>query len=151
METVIRRCTTAELEAAPNLAEVLAEYALESSMKELGPARAQVEIYRALEASGLFHPIAAFEGDRLLGFILPIVVVLPHYGVVAATIESFFVPKAVRKQGIGLRLLAMAEALARELGAKALLLSAPVTGSMGRVLAAKGFRHSNDVFVKGLA
>ena len=120
-------------------------------MKELGPARAQVEIYRALEASGLFHPIAAFEGDRLLGFILPIVVVLPHYGVVAATIESFFVPKAVRKQGIGLRLLAMAEALARELGAKALLLSAPVTGSMGRVLAAKGFRHSNDVFVKALA
>lgn len=147
----IRRCTTAELEAAPNLYEVLEEYAAESSLKELGPARAQVETYRALEASGFFHPVGAFEDGMLVGFILPIVVVLPHYGVVAATVESFFVLKSERKKGIGLRLLAYAQELAKRLGAKALLVSAPVGGALARVLPHYGFRHSNDVFVRQLA
>ena len=149
--TIIRRCTVAELEAAPNLAEVLAAYEVESRMKELGPATPQIATYRALEASGMFHPIGAFDGDRLLGFILPIVVVLPHYGVVAATVESFFVLVPERKRGIGLQLLKFAETTARELGAKALLLSAPVSGALTRVLAAKAYRHSNDVYVKALA
>lgn len=149
---IVRRCTVAELEAAPNLAEVLDAYARESSMPELGRPNPQVATYRALEASGMFHPIAAFEDEKLVGFILPIVVALPHYGVVAATIESFFVLKAVRKQGVGLRLLRFAERTARDLGAKALLLSAPVGGALARMLAIrKSYRHSNDVYVKALA
>jgi GNAT superfamily N-acetyltransferase len=148
---VVRRCTTAELEAAPNLADVLAEYAQECQLAELGPAQAQVETYRLLEASGMFHPIGAFEGERLAGFILPLVIVLPHYGVLAATVESFFVPRAGRKKGTGLRLLAQAESMARALGAKALLLSAPVSGTLAQVLPRKGYRHSNNVYVRGLA
>lgn len=150
MPTIIRRCTVAELEAAPNLLEVLAAYAKESAMKELGAPDPQIATYRALEASGMFHPIAAWNGDLLMGFILPVVVVLPHYGVVAATVESFFVLQSARKQGVGLLLLRQAEETAKALGAKALLLSAPVTGALGRVLAAKHYRHSNDVFVKAL-
>lgn len=149
-EVCVRPCTVAELEAAPNLAELLAEYARESSLPELGAACAQVDTYRKLEASGFFHPIGAFEDGRLVGFILPIVITLPHYGVLAATIESFFVPQADRKKGIGLRLLRAAEHLAKELGAKALLVSAPAQGALSRVLPAKGYRHSNDVYVMAL-
>ena len=92
----IRRCTVAQIEAAPNLAAVLAEYAAESSQAELGPVRPQFATYWGLEATGFFHPIGAFEGERLAGFILPIVIALPHYGVLAATVESFFVPAADR-------------------------------------------------------
>lgn len=148
----IRPCTVAELAAAPNLAELLAEYARESSLPELGPTSAQIETYRKLEATGMFHPIGAFEGDELCGFILPIVVVLPHYGVLAATVESFFVPYSLRPTGIGLRLLALAEAKARELGAKALLLSAPVAGALDAVLERmRPYRHSNNVWVRALA
>lgn len=146
----IRPCTVAELEAAPNLAAVLAEYAREASMPELGQPAPQIETYRRLEASGAFHPIAAFEDGLLAGFILPIVVVLPHYGVLSATVESFFVPRAERKKGLGLRLLLAAEELARALGAKALLLSAPVGGILARVLPGLPYRHSNDVFVRAL-
>ena len=53
----IRRCTVAQIEAAPNLAAVLAEYAAESSQAELGPVRPQFATYRGLEATGFFHPI----------------------------------------------------------------------------------------------
>lgn len=148
----ITRTTVAELEAAPNLIEVLAEYARESSLPELGPACPQIETYRALEAAGVFHPIAAFDEGRLVGFIMPIVVALPHYGVVAATVESFFVPATERKKGIGLRLLTEAEHLAKSLGAKALLLSAPVGSVLSDVLAgSKRYRHSNNAFIKALA
>jgi len=147
----IRRCTVAELQAAPNIAEVLAEYARESSLKELGPTSPQWATYRTLEAAGVFHPIAAFEGARLCGFILPIVVVLPHYGVLAATIESYFVPQADRTKNIGIKLLRAAEELARGLGAKALLLSAPVGGALARLMPALKYRHSNEVFVRALA
>lgn len=147
----IRRCTIAEFEAAPNFADVLAEYARESSLAELGTVCPQMDTYRALEASGMFHPIGAFDDVRLAGFILPIVIVLPHYGVLAATVESFFVPHAERKKGIGLRLMKYAEELAVGLGAKALLFSAPVGGSLARVLPFRGYRHSNQVFVRALA
>jgi GNAT superfamily N-acetyltransferase len=151
MGAVIRRCTVAELESAPNLSEVLEAYERESAMQELGKATPQIHVYRAMEAAGLFHPIGAFDDRRLLGFILPIVVVLPHYGVVAATVESFFVLGAERKRGIGLLLLAHAERVARDLGAKALLLSAPVGSALAMVMPKKQYRHSNQVFVKALA
>lgn len=147
----IRRCTVTELAAAPNIAAVLAEYARESSLAELGATSPQWDTYRALEAAGVFYPIAAFEGARLCGFILPIVVALPHYGVLAATIESFFVPRAERHKNIGIKLLHVAEDLARSLGAKALLLSSPVGGALSRVVPAMGYRHSNEVFLKALA
>ena len=149
--TDIRRCTIAELEAAPNLAEVLDAYGNESAAPELGKPNPQVASYRALEAAGIFHPIAAFDGDRLVGFILPIMGALPHYGVMAATVESFFVLKAERKKGIGLRLLSFAESTVRDMGAKAFMVSAPTSGPLGRVLAAKHYRHSNDGFLKALA
>lgn len=147
----IRPCRVAELEAAPNLAAILAEYAEESGMPELGQPNVQVPTYRALEAAGVFHPIGAFDQGQLVGFILPIVVVLPHYGVPAATVESFFVRKASRRTGAGMKLLAAAEELARGLGAKALLLSAPVGSVLARVMPRLPYRHSNDVFVRALA
>lgn len=147
----IRRCTIAELASAPNLAECLAEYARESGLPEIGPASAQVETYFQLESAGVLHPIGAFDGDRLLGMVLQIITVLPHYGVPVVTAESFFVPRAERKQGIGLRLLAGAEALGRELRARAQLLSAPVGGALAQVLPRRGYRQSNAIFVKALA
>lgn len=148
----VRRCTIAELAAMPNLEAVLAEYAAEAALAELGPPCVQVETYRALEATGLFHPIGAFENGQLAGFILPIVIVLPHYGAMAATVESFFVLKAERHKGVGARLLVEAERLARELGAKALLISAPIEGILARVLDLRSkYRASNTVFVRALA
>ena len=147
----IRPCTVGELEDAADLPALLAEYAREGSLPELGQPNPQAEIYRVLEQNGVLHPIGAFERGRLVGFIFPLVGPIPHYGVRAVTIESFFVREDSRRQGAGLELLARAETVGREFEARALLLSAPRGGTLARVLEAKrAYRHSNDVFVRAL-
>lgn len=148
----LRHCSIAEIEAASNLAEVLAEYAAESHLPEIGAPDPQWATYRALEAAGVFHPIAAFEGKRLAGCIFAIIAPLPHYGIRVATVESFFVPKSDRDKNVGLRLLAFVEDWARSLGAAAIMLTAPTEGALARVMGAMPkYRHSNQVFVKALA
>lgn len=148
----VRRCSIADWEAAPNWHALLAAYAAEAATPELGPISPQMDMYRAGEAAGMLHPVGAFDGDLLVGFILSAVIVLPHYGVLAATVESFFVAPADRKRGVGLSLLGHAEGVARELGAKALLLSAPAGGVLSRVMCAhRAYRHNSETFVRALA
>lgn len=146
----IRRTSIAELELAPNLAELLAEYG-RGAMPEIGVAVPQVETYRALAAAGVIHPIAAFDGDILAGFVLPVVGVLPHYGAVACQVESFFVADRYRSSSAGARLLVGAEQLAAHLGAKAATLTAPVGGILDRTLERRPvYRHANNLYVRAL-
>lgn len=148
----IRACTIAELESADNLDALLTRYAREGSLPELGDPVPQVDIYRLLEQTSVLHPVGAFENGKLVGFIFPLVGPIPHYGATAVTIESFFVRPEERKQGAGLALLAQAESLGRDLGARAILVSAPKGGTLARVLSSKdAYRHSNEVFVRALA
>lgn len=146
----IRRLTCAELEAFDELEALLAEYAAESAMPELGTPAPQRATYYALEKVGVLFPLAAVDADRLVGFALPIIAPPPHYGVLAGTLESFFVAAGDRKTGAGLALLAAAEDLARERGALALLVVAPVGSALDAVLAERPYRHSNNVHVRAL-
>lgn len=147
----IRPCTVSDMENAPNLAALLAEYGAESAIEGLGQANAQTETYRQMEAVGVLHLIGAFQGDELVGFLIMIVSVLPHYGKRIASTESFFVASAARKGGAGLKLLREAERLAESLGAMGFFVSAPMGGRLMRVLTAKRYRETNRVFFKVLA
>lgn len=146
----VRRVTVAELDEAPELSALVDEHAAESAMPELGKPAPQRATYYALEKAGVLFPLAAFDGDRLVGFALPIVAPPPHYGVPAATLESLFVAAADRKSGAGLDLLAAAKDLARERGARALFVSAQVGSVLDAVLRSSSARHSNNVYVFGL-
>lgn len=151
MEPVeIRSCTVAEMEHAPNLADLLAEYAIESAIPGMGPPKAQLETYRQLEAVGALHLFGAFQGDALVGFLVMIVSVLPHYGALVASTESYFVACKARKSGAGLKLLQEAENLARILGVAGFFVSAPIGGRLERVMSGKGYRETNRVFFRGL-
>jgi GNAT superfamily N-acetyltransferase len=147
---IIKRCTIAELAAAPNISDVLDEYERECGMPELGQRCRGFAAYEQMEASGVIHPVGAFDGPELLGFVIPVVVPVPHYGVPIATLESFFVPSAARARGVGLRLLNFVQQVVAELGAKALFVSAPAGGPLSKVLPRRGFKHRNDVFVRTL-
>lgn len=151
MTAAIRRCTVAELEQAPNIGALLAEYGAESSIAELGPSTAQFDAYRNLEAAGAAHPFGAFQGDDLVGILILLVAVLPHYGARVASTESFFVTRRARKSGAGLRLLHAAEHRAHELGASGIFVSAPVESTLERVLPVVGYRETNRVFFRELA
>ncbi len=142
----IKLCTVAEIESAPNLADLLTEYAQESAIDGLGYAAPQFDTYHAMESAGFAHFIAAYRGDYLIGFLIMIASVLPHFGVLAASTESFFVASAERKTGAGLGLLRFAMAHAKHLGARGFFVSAPCQGRLETLLPAIGFRETNRIF-----
>lgn len=149
-QITIRPITADEFEQADNLVELLAEYAVESAIPGLGEINVQFDTYRQMEAAGVLHTLGAFRGNTMVGFLSFLVSVLPHYGALTATSESFFVAQNERAGGTGLRLLKAAQAQAKELGAVGLLVSAPAGGRLAQVLPRLGFEQTNEVYFKGL-
>jgi GNAT superfamily N-acetyltransferase len=149
MSVIVRHCTVAEILQAPNIDQIAAEYASESSIKGMPHPVGKMEMYHQLEAVGALSAFGAFVDDLPVGFITVLSTIMPHYSVYLTVSESFFVLKAHRKTGAGLRLLRMAEDRAREVGAPGLLVSAPYGGVLADVLPGVGYTPSNTVFFKG--
>lgn len=141
----------AEFEAAPGLAELLAEYAAEAANHEIGAPNPQWPAYRAMEATGMFHTFGAFRDGQLAGFLFLMTPVLPHFGKKVGVTESFFVGAAHRKSGAGTQLRLAAEDAARAAGAVGIIMSAPTGGKLDQVLPHVGYRETNRTFFKGLA
>lgn len=146
----VRPSSIAELEASDNFQALLAEYAVESAIKGLPPATAKMDDYRRLDSAGLLHVFSAVRQGRLVGFITVVAPMLLHYSVPVA-VSDFFVARAHRKTGAGLRLLRAAEARARELGSPGLLVSAPCEGDLFRVLPRAGYGETSRVFFRSFA
>lgn len=147
----VHRTSVAELAAAPNLADLVRAYAAESALPALGSAVLDVPAYARMEAAGIGHLIGAWRGDRLVGFLVLITTPVPHWGnQVLASAESFFVHPDERHGGTGRELRACAEAVAREVGACGVFISAPAGGALARVLPHWGYAHANSVFFRGL-
>lgn len=132
---------------------LLAEYAAECSLPELGVISPQRELYAAMEASGGMQCFAAYTDDltTLVGFVTVLIYVLPHYGRRIATTESIFLSHKHRIGGAGMELLAFVEAHAREKGCAAVLYTAPEGSRFSALLSMReSCRHSNNVFVMAL-
>ena len=149
---MIRVCTVAEIESAPTLPDMLLAYGEESRIPEMGEPEASFATYRAMERSGGLHIVGAFDPE-LIGFAIVLVYGLPHYGGrLVGSLESFFVGPADRRHGAGLQLLHAAEDLARDLGAIALLVGAPVGSRLDTVMQHNAaYRPTNRVFTRSLA
>ena len=146
----IKRIAVAEFLNAPTRDALLAGYADECAMPELGGINPQFEMYDQLEDIGLGHCIGAYEGDELIGVLFLLVSVVPHYGKTIATTESFFVHPDHRKGGAGMALLDEAETIAREQSAVCIFVTAPAGSRLERVMPHTPYRRSNAVFVRGL-
>ena len=142
-------CSIADIAAAPNLRAITEEFAAESLAAGLPRTAPNWDVYRALESAGLLHPISARLDGELVGFIGVLFGPPPRH-VPVATTERFFVVKAHRKTGAGLKLLKAAEEKALALGSPALQVVAPFEGSLFRVLPRVGYRESNRVYLKML-
>jgi len=139
----IVNCTVSDVLCEEHM---LDEYAQESSIKDMPHPKAQLSMYQDLEERGVLRVIGAYRDNFLIGFVTVMCSVLPHYGKKVAITESFFVPKAYRKTGAGLRLLHAAQEYTKEQCAVGLLVSAPYQGSLSKVLPRVGFKHTNEVF-----
>jgi GNAT superfamily N-acetyltransferase len=144
----VQASSVSEIEAASNFGELLAEYASEAAIAGMPAPAAKMETYRHLESAGMLHVFSALSDGQLVGFITVLAPVLPHYGVAVAVSESFFVARAHRKTGAGLKLLREAEAKAASLGSPGLLVSAPFGGDLFHVLPRVGYAETNRIFFK---
>jgi predicted acetyltransferase len=108
-------------------------------------------MYNTLEKAGVFQAFGAYDNDTLIGFIVVLVSNNPHYGKVIGTIESFFVSKAKRKTGAGLKLLRISEIFCKEFGAVGLFLSAPVESQLAKTMEKLSpYKETNRVFFRSL-
>ena len=148
--TEIKRTTFREIADHPDFGDLVAEYAEESAMTGLPAPDCQIDMYEKLQDAGAIHVLGAFRQMRLVGLLIVVASVIPHYGVMMATTESFFVRPQDRKSGAGLQLLKEAETLSAELGATGLLVSAPFGGRLAEVLPKKGYAETNRVFFRKL-
>lgn len=146
----INHTTMAAIEAAPTIAALMAEYEAESANRDIGPINPQWLTYRMMESHGILKAISAEVDGQLVGFMLLLIPVLPHFGQVVGVSESYFVAAAHRHTGAGDRLRQAAEALCTEAGARGLIMSAPCGGDLERVLPRKGYRPASTHFFKAL-
>lgn len=150
MSLVLRKCTIAEIESAPNITQILEEYASESAIKGLPHPFAKVDTYKHLESTNSIYVVGAFFSDKFIGYIIMLSPILPHYSVRVAVVESFFVAKEHRGTGAGLKLLHEVENQAKAAGACGILVSAPFGGNLAEVLPHVGYAETNRVFFKGV-
>lgn len=148
---IVQDSSVAEVLGAENFLELSAEYAAESAIEGLPPPVAKFDQYAVLEAAGILHFLSATIDGRVVGFISVLVGPSPRYAAPVAMSESFFVAKAHRNTGAGLKLLAAAETKAQALGSGVLMVSAPYAGDLFQVLPRRGYKESSRVFVKRLA
>ena len=136
---------------APNAIELLAEYAAECSIPEIGEINPQAELYARMEQSGSFQVFGAFEGEELIGFAAVLVYLNPHYGKMIATVESIFLSPVHRTSTAGNGLMNAIEEYARGKECEAILYSAKAGTSFEKLLSIlKPYQRSHSVFLRHL-
>ena len=144
----IQRCTVPQIMEAPEFPDLAAEYAEESAVSGMPSPSGKIETYAQWEATGMLYSFGALQGDRLIGFISFVAPILPHFNRQTAVCESFFVAKAQRITGAGIKLLDAAEQAARDIGSPGLFLSAPVGSRLEGMLPKCGYKAASHIFFK---
>lgn len=147
----VQPVTIAELFAHPDATGLLEGYAQECANEGLPRYCPHQGLYAALEQSGGLCVLAAFSGERMLGFLALLVSVNPHYSVLLAVTESWFVAPEHRATGAGLALYRRAKDVAHKRGARAIYVSAPKGGQLAGVMEGLGATETNRVFCEVLA
>lgn len=131
--------------------ELIREYSEECSIPEIGPINPQRHIYDRMEESGLMHGVGAFDGEKLVGFALLLIFVLPHYGKKVANVESMFLAKSHRKCGEGRNLIRHIESVAKDHQCSAMLYNVRQGTRLESLMTAlPEYKQTNSVFLKNL-
>lgn len=144
----IHKCTFLELEALAGYRALVVEYAEEGRIPGMPAPQFDPRKYRQLCEIGVLHTRICMVDECLIGFVLVLTTILPKYSVEVAITEAFFVGKAHRMSGAGLRLLRVAEAIAAERAGGRLLVSAPFGGALAEVLPRLGYTETNRIFFR---
>lgn len=149
----IRRVCHAEILGAPNARALIAEYAAECSILQIGEIHPQAEIYAMLERSGHMATFGVYTAsEELIGFATVLTTICPHYGRMLATVESLFVRIDHRPGGIGRALMDAIEQHAAQQDCTAVLYSARAHSRFSALLAASDeYIRTNEVYCRSVA
>ncbi len=151
-EKIIVQCTARSVLENPACAGLLAEYQEECANRDLGLSDPQLPQYELLESTGSAQCFAAYVDAQLEGFAFVLMSRMTHFGKVGAVVESLFVRQSMRRSMLGLSLMRSVEAWAREHGCAMIFYSAPLGGSLQRLLQrSREYGHHADVFSRKLA
>jgi len=145
---IVKSCRVEDIRSAPNIDDLIYEYANESRIPEMPWPRTDWNTYETLERVGSLHVFSACQETTLVGFVFLIVSMMPEYGIALACTEAFFVADAYRHTGAGLKLLDAAENKAAELNAPGMSVGAPIDSRLAQVLPRRGFREVGRTFFK---
>lgn len=144
----VRQCKVAEIFGDENFSEISHAYSEECALAGLPIPVPHAETYQTLESfcGQAFVVLGAFHENRLVGFIVLMTAINPHYGQLFCSSESFFVLPCFRKTGAGFRLLNEARRIAKERGAIALKVSAMVGSKLDEILQQTDSAHTNNIY-----
>jgi len=151
MEIKIKLVTVKELFSSSNWDNVVSAYINESNNKVLPKANVQEYVYQELEDTGMFKVIAAYEEDKLVGFIMASFSILPHYLVKSVSTSAIFVLQEYRNTNTTKRLLNTLEDVSRKAGIKAFIMTAPKESRLEKAARIFGFTATNTLFTKVLS
>jgi GNAT superfamily N-acetyltransferase len=146
----IKRVSAKELFEDKNFLILGKEYEEESAIEGLPPINLQYDIYYNLEKVNALDVIGAYKDGYLIGFIIAVSSITPHYGFLAIGTESFFVSKEHRKNNTGKKLILELEEIAKEKEATVIMMASPINGALHTAAKGFGFKPTNTMFTKVL-
>ncbi len=129
---------------------LLQEYSKESKSSLVPTINPDYTMYTKLESLGMLNCIATVSNNSIVGFIVLLTTVMPHYSQLSTTVESFFVHKDHRKFGTGKRLIDMAETIAKSKGSSVMFMSAPEGSRLEKATKLFGFKQTHKLYIKSL-
>ncbi len=118
-----------------------------ATVPDMNPSK---DTYLQLEATGMLRSIGVFDGDKMVGFSVFYIAIMPHYSKLATTIESIYIDREYRKYGTGRKLVDKITEISKEAGSVNMFMSAPIDSSLDRVASSFGFVASNTIYIKSI-
>jgi predicted acetyltransferase len=109
------------------------------------------KIYMQLEDLGVLDIYGGFEDDNLAGFLITVTSEMQHYSKQFTTVESLFVAKKHRNSHLGVSLIKNIQKIAEERHSAGILLSAPLSSNLEKIIERIGYIRTHSIFTKSLA
>ncbi|MDR2209364.1 MAG: GNAT family N-acetyltransferase [Azoarcus sp.] len=145
----IRQTTFDEALAQADVNTLLTEYAREAS--SFGNPEPNIDAYKQLEDAGIAILLCAYVNGEIVGFCILTVFHQLQYDRIDAFTEALFVRNKYRNTGAGASLLRRSGRIAKEIGARSYVVTAPTGGVLHKAMErSKLFKESGRIFMRRL-
>lgn len=138
----------ADIEYSLNLDDLVKACREEGGAEGLPEGKLSHEIYRSLEANGNLFVIKALDDGTLMGAIIILLYISPHYSVKLAQVDLVFLDKKYRNTRAGLEMLKQAEDVSKRNGAIGISFNAHIHTALEELLNIKKYKLTHRIYFK---